>query len=77
MASPAVAIGDHGRRARDRDVAERRRAVIGYRPTTGSGVSSCPNRWTSLEVLPRTPSGKLLKRTLREPYWQGVGRRIG
>jgi long-chain acyl-CoA synthetase len=28
-------------------------------------------------VLPRTPSGKLLKRTLREPYWEGVGRRIG
>lgn len=29
------------------------------------------------QVLPRTPSGKLLKRTLREPYWEGVGRRIG
>ena len=29
------------------------------------------------EDLPRTPSGKLLKRTLREPYWEGVGRRIG
>jgi long-chain acyl-CoA synthetase len=29
------------------------------------------------ETLPRTPSGKLLKRTLREPYWEGVGRRIG
>jgi len=28
-------------------------------------------------TLPRTPSGKLLKRTLREPYWAGVGRRIG
>jgi fatty-acyl-CoA synthase len=29
------------------------------------------------EALPRTPSGKLLKRTLREPYWDGVARRIG
>jgi long-chain acyl-CoA synthetase len=28
-------------------------------------------------ALPRTPSGKLLKRALREPYWEGVGRRIG
>jgi long-chain acyl-CoA synthetase len=28
-------------------------------------------------ALPRTPSGKLLKRTLREPYWEGVGRQIG
>jgi long-chain acyl-CoA synthetase len=29
------------------------------------------------EVLPRNPSGKLLKRKLREPHWQGVDRRIG
>ena len=27
--------------------------------------------------LPRNPSGKLLKRELREPYWQGVERRVG
>jgi len=26
--------------------------------------------------LPRNPSGKLLKRVLREPYWQGQSRRI-
>jgi long-chain acyl-CoA synthetase len=26
--------------------------------------------------LPRNPSGKLLKRELREPYWQGRERRI-
>ena len=29
------------------------------------------------EVLPRNPSGKLLKRELREPYWEGVERRVG
>ncbi|AEV71673.1 acyl-CoA synthetase (AMP-forming)/AMP-acid ligase II [Mycolicibacterium rhodesiae NBB3] len=29
------------------------------------------------DVLPRNPSGKLLKRVLREPHWQGVDRRIG
>jgi long-chain acyl-CoA synthetase len=29
------------------------------------------------EVLPRNPSGKLLKRQLREPHWVGVDRRIG
>jgi long-chain acyl-CoA synthetase len=29
------------------------------------------------DVLPRNPSGKLLKRQLREPYWQGADRRVG
>jgi long-chain acyl-CoA synthetase len=29
-----------------------------------------------VEVLPRTPSGKVLKRVLREPYWAGQTRRV-
>jgi len=29
-----------------------------------------------IEVLPRNASGKLLKRTLREPYWAGYERRV-
>ena len=29
-----------------------------------------------MEVLPRNASGKLLKRTLREPYWKGYARRV-
>jgi long-chain acyl-CoA synthetase len=28
------------------------------------------------DILPRTPSGKLLKRELREPYWAGERRRV-
>jgi acyl-CoA synthetase (AMP-forming)/AMP-acid ligase II len=28
------------------------------------------------DELPRNPSGKLLKRVLREPYWAGVGRNV-
>jgi fatty-acyl-CoA synthase len=29
-----------------------------------------------VDVLPRTPSGKVLKRVLREPYWAGQPRRV-
>jgi long-chain acyl-CoA synthetase len=29
-----------------------------------------------VDVLPRNPSGKVLKRTLREPYWAGTGRQV-
>jgi long-chain acyl-CoA synthetase len=29
------------------------------------------------DVLPRNPSGKLLKREIREPYWEGAQRQIG
>jgi long-chain acyl-CoA synthetase len=30
-----------------------------------------------VEALPRNPSGKVLKKELREPYWRGHGRRVG
>lgn len=30
-----------------------------------------------IETMPRNPSGKILKRTLKEPYWAGRDRRIG
>jgi acyl-CoA synthetase (AMP-forming)/AMP-acid ligase II len=36
----------------------------------------CPTSVDFAEALPRTPSGKLLKRELREPYWRGRERRI-
>jgi len=36
----------------------------------------CPTSVDFVEALPRNPSGKILKRELREPYWQGQGRRI-
>ncbi|MBY0329526.1 MAG: AMP-binding protein [Acetobacteraceae bacterium] len=35
-----------------------------------------PRRIEFHAALPRDDSGKLLKRTLREPHWAGVGRRI-
>jgi long-chain acyl-CoA synthetase len=36
----------------------------------------CPRSVDFRDALPRNPSGKLLKRQLREPYWQGQERRI-
>jgi acyl-CoA synthetase (AMP-forming)/AMP-acid ligase II len=30
-----------------------------------------------LEEMPRNPSGKILKKELRKPYWEGVNRNIG
>ncbi|HET7340922.1 MAG TPA: AMP-binding protein, partial [Methylomirabilota bacterium] len=36
----------------------------------------CPSSVDFVESLPRNPSGKILKRELREPYWKGRTRRI-
>ena len=36
----------------------------------------CPTSVDFVTTLPRNPSGKLLKRELREPYWRGRERRI-
>lgn len=36
-----------------------------------------PRKLELIEELPRNPSGKILKKILREPYWEGVERGIG
>jgi long-chain acyl-CoA synthetase len=36
----------------------------------------CPTSVEAIEVLPRNPSGKILKRELRAPYWGGMERAI-
>ena len=41
------------------------------------GGFKLPKSVDFVEALPRNPSGKILKRALREPYWAGTGRHIG
>ena len=36
----------------------------------------CPRSVDVIEALPRNPTGKILKRELRAPYWQGHDRTI-
>ena len=36
----------------------------------------CPKTVDFIEALPRNPSGKILRRALREPYWAGHERRV-
>ena len=37
----------------------------------------CPKSVNFVEALPRNPSGKILRKDLREPYWEGTDRRVG
>lgn len=50
--------------------------VIGFARNRLAGFK-LPKSVDFVEELPRNPSGKLLKRELREPYWAGTDRRIG
>ena len=50
--------------------------VIGFARHRLGGFK-LPKSVDFVDALPRNPSGKLLKRELREPYWAGTDRRIG
>jgi acyl-CoA synthetase (AMP-forming)/AMP-acid ligase II len=36
-----------------------------------------PSSVDFVDSLPKAPTGKVLKRVLREKYWAGRGRRVG
>ncbi len=51
-------------------------AVIAYARERIAGYK-VPKTVDFADVLPRNPSGKLLKKDLRAPYWEGQERQIG
>ena len=50
--------------------------IIAYAKTRIAGYK-CPKSVDVVEALPRNASGKVLRRQLREPYWEGIERRVG
>ena len=48
-------------------IAHARKLIAGYK---------CPKSVDFLEALPRNPSGKILRRELRAPYWAGKDRNV-
>ena len=49
-------------------IAWARERIAGYK---------CPKSVDLIDALPRNPSGKILRKDLREPYWEGQERRVG
>ncbi|NWH09441.1 MAG: fatty acid--CoA ligase [Alphaproteobacteria bacterium] len=49
--------------------------IIAYCRTQIAGYK-CPKSVDFVDALPRNPSGKILRRELREPYWAGKERRV-
>ena len=39
-------------------------------------MTPCPRSVDIIELLPRNPAGKILKRELRKPYWEGRDRQV-
>lgn len=48
-------------------IAWARERIAGYK---------CPKTVDTIDALPRNPSGKILRKDLREPYWAGQERRV-
>jgi long-chain acyl-CoA synthetase len=64
----AVVVRASGSQIGDKEIIEFARSKIAH--------YKCPTSVDFAEALPRNPSGKLLKREIREPYWEGIDRRV-
>jgi acyl-CoA synthetase (AMP-forming)/AMP-acid ligase II len=64
----AVVVTQPGERLREAEVIEfAREKLAGYK---------IPRSVSFMDEIPRTGSGKILKRVLREPYWKGRATRV-
>lgn len=65
----AIIVPKEGTQPTPEDIiAWARERIAGYK---------CPKSVDYIEALPRNPSGKILRKDLREPYWEGQARRVG
>jgi acyl-CoA synthetase (AMP-forming)/AMP-acid ligase II len=65
----AVVVTDHAQPMTEQDVVDWCRSrLAGFK---------CPKSVDFVDELPRNPSGKVLKRTLREPHWRDASRLVG
>lgn len=64
----AVIVVEDGKNPTDEDIMSYvRERIAGYK---------CPKSIDRVEALPRNPSGKVLRKDLREKYWEGIDRRV-
>lgn len=78
--------GDRHPRWRDRGAGARSgRTGPGATPEVGQLAKHCgslvagfkvPRSWELVEVLPTSPTGKVLKRELRKPHWEDRERQV-
>ncbi|MGA9275350.1 long-chain-fatty-acid--CoA ligase [Ilumatobacter sp.] len=68
----AVIVAAEGATADDATAAD----IIAY-ARTQLATFKCPTSIDWIAALPRNPTGKILKKDLREPYWEGMDRRVG
>lgn len=68
----AVVVAAEGATADDATAAD----IIAFAKTQLAGFK-CPTSVDWVDALPRNPTGKILKKDLREPFWEGRERRVG
>mgnify|MGYP006158346477 CR=1 FL=1 len=67
LLQPLAGLLSAGESAEAEVIAHARQHIAGYK---------CPKSVDFIDALPRNPSGKILRRELRAPYWEGQERQV-